>query len=217
MDISSIFLQIFLIANVFAMGVLANIAVRHANAHFNPKKTETHKANPQNQAVHLPNDVKEKLLQSAQVRFQSVLNHSANDLEHNLGATAEQLGKKIDKLSNEIIDVEMKRYQETLEQLRKQTESSIAGAQTEIINHQNDLKTKLTDRQEQLEKEMVERVKAEEQLLIRSMETKLGDAVASFLSETLQHNVDLGAQSSYLIATLEEHKQELTKGISDET
>lgn len=216
MNISQIFLQIFLVTNVFAMGVLATVAFRHAKAHFNPKKPETHKSTIQNQAVHLPNDVKEKLLQSAQIRFQSVLNHSANELQHSLGTVSEQLGKKVEKISNEIIDVEMKRYQDTLEQLRKQTESSIAGSQVEIINHQTDLKTKLTDRQKQLEDEMVERVKAEKQLLIQSMETRLGDAVASFLSETLQHNVDLGAQSSYLISMLEEHKSELTKGVSDE-
>ena len=29
--------------------------------------------------------------------------------------------------------------------------------------------------------------------------------------DTLQHNVDLGAQNSYLIATLEEHKNDLKK------
>jgi hypothetical protein len=44
----------------------------------------------------------------------------------------------------------------------------------------------------------------------------LADAVASFLIETMQHNVDLGAQSTYLTTMLEEHKTELTKGIIDE-
>ena len=34
--------------------------------------------------------------------------------------------------------------------------------------------------------------------------------------DTLQHNVDLGAQNSYLIATLEEHKNDFKKGVSDE-
>jgi hypothetical protein len=32
----------------------------------------------------------------------------------------------------------------------------------------------------------------------------------------MQHNVDLGAQSTYLTTMLEEHKTELTKGIIDE-
>jgi hypothetical protein len=63
---------------------------------------------------------------------------------------------------------------------------------------------------------MVEEVAAERQALIQQMETKLADGVASFLTETLQHNVDLGAQTAYLTAMLEEHKDELTKGLKDE-
>jgi hypothetical protein len=48
------------------------------------------------------------------------------------------------------------------------------------------------------------------------MDTKLADAVTSFLMETLQHNVDLGAQSAYLTAMLDEHKDELVKGVKHE-
>jgi hypothetical protein len=43
----------------------------------------------------------------------------------------------------------------------------------------------------------------------------LGDAVASFLIDTLQHEVDLGAQTNYLIKTLDEHKDELKKEVDD--
>jgi len=41
--------------------------------------------------------------------------------------------------------------------------------------------------------------------------------VASFLTETLQHNVDLGAQSAYLTAMLEEHKADFAKEVADES
>ena len=58
---------------------------------------------------------------------------------------------------------------------------------------------------------------AEKQRLLQQIDTKLADAVASFLMETLQHNVDLGAQSAYLTAMLEEHKTDFAKELSDES
>ena len=57
---------------------------------------------------------------------------------------------------------------------------------------------------------------AEKQQLIAQIDTKLADAVTSFLVETLGHNVDLGAQSDYLISVLDEHKAEFTKRVTDE-
>ena len=121
----------------------------------------------------------------------------------------------------------MKRYHESLDELRRQTEATIGSAQAEIIAHQADLTAKLSDRQAELEAalgirrveleaKMTDELATEKQLLAQQVDTKLGDAVASFLAETLQHNVDLGAQSAYLTAMLDEHKAELIKGVRDE-
>ena len=57
---------------------------------------------------------------------------------------------------------------------------------------------------------------AEKEQLAKLMDTKLADAVASFLMETLPHNVDLGAQSAYLTSMLEEHKAELVREVAGE-
>ena len=53
--------------------------------------------------------------------------------------------------------------------------------------------------------------------MIQQIDTRLAEAVTSFLIETLQHNVDLGAQSAYLTAQLEEHKADFIKEVADET
>jgi antitoxin component of RelBE/YafQ-DinJ toxin-antitoxin module len=59
---------------------------------------------------------------------------------------------------------------------------------------------------------------AERQKLVTQIDTKLADAVASFLNETLQHNVDLGGQTEYLLSMLEEHKADFIREVgSDET
>lgn len=214
---SSLFLQIFLFVNVFLIGALVAIAVQHAYAHFRPHTDEHEKAHPSAQPVHLPPATRERLLQAAEGKFQTVLDRSADQLDHNLQVTAVELNKQLEKLGTEIINDEMKRYREALDELRARTEISIGSAQTEIAQHQDDLKAKLAEHKTELEAQMQQEITAEKERLIKDMDTKLGDAVASFLLETMQHNVDLGAQTAYLTAMLDEHKAELTKGVTDET
>jgi len=211
-------LQIFLLVNVFLVGVVFAAAIRHAYAHFRPQSHEVEKPHrPAAQPVHLPPEVKEHMLQTAQEHFQSVLDHSATELGNDLKSIVTQLNGRLEKLGTEIVSDEMKRYRMDLDQLRAQTEANISGAQTEINQHQTDLKSKIDQRRTELEAKMDAEIAAEKQALIEQIDTKLADAVASFLTETLGHNVDLGAQNAYLIATLEEHKAELIKGIGDET
>lgn len=198
------FLQLFLLVNVFIIGALSTTAIRHAWAHFRPRQPKVEK--PTVQPVHLPPEVKEQMLAKAQADFQSVLEKSTSELQKNLQGTTEELNKELEKLGGDVIKSETERYHTMLEALRTQAETVITTAQSDIKDHQTDLKTKLTDN-----------VAAEQQRLIAQIDTKLADAVSSFLTETLQHNVDLGAQTPYMLATLEEHKAELIKGIADES
>ncbi len=207
------FLQVLLIINVFIMGSLVTIAVRHAYAHFRPDAHEPEKPHQIVQPVRLPPEVKERLLKVAQTNFQTILDRSATELQRDLKTTTEQLNKHLAKLGTDIISDEMNRYHNDLEQLRKQAETTLVSAQTDITEHQAELKAKLAERQTELEDQLVENIKIEQQQITKDIDTKLADAMASFLLETLQHNVDLGAQSAYLTATLEEHKAEFTKGV----
>jgi F0F1-type ATP synthase membrane subunit b/b' len=212
------FLQIFLLVNVFLIGAIFATALRHAYAHFRPHPHEIEKPHqPKAPSVQLPAEVRDHLLQTAQANFQSVLDHSNAELEHDLKTTVAQLNSRLEKMGVDIVNDEMRRYRMDLDQLRKQTEANISGAQTEIVQHQTDLKSKIDQRRAELEAKLEEEIAAEKQLLIQQLDTKLADAVASFLSETLGHNIDLGAQSAYLTSMLEEHKNDLIKGISDET
>ena len=213
----STFLQIFLLINILLIGALATVAIQHALAHFRPHSHDLEKPHAAaQQPPQLPPAVKARLLAAAEHRFQTALEHSADQLERNLQTTTSQLNKQLEKLGSEIINDEMKRYRTSLDELRARTEISIGSAQTEIAQHQDDLKQKLAEHQAQLEAKLTEDVAAEKQRLIQQMDTKLADAVASFLLETLPHNVDLGAQSAYLTAMLDEHKAEITKGVVDE-
>mgnify|MGYP000855184621 CR=1 FL=1 len=197
------FLQLFLLINVFIIGALSTTAIRHAWAHFRPqKKVEK----PAAQTLHLPQELKEQMLDKAQRDFEKVLTHAASELQDDLTKTATELNGQLEKLGAQVVTSETQRYQTMLESLRTQVQTVITTAQTDIQDHQTDLKTKLN-----------EKVAAEQQRLVGQIDTKLADAVTSFLAESLQHNVDLGAQTPYMIAMLEEHKAELIKGITDES
>lgn len=199
------FLQLFLLLDVFLMGMLAATAVRHAYAHFRPAQHEPEQSSSQAADGHLPPAVKEHLLQASQAHFKAVLDRAAVELQHDLGNTGVQINNLLGQLATEIVGDELERYRAELIQLRKQAEADMGGIRTEIAGHQAELKAKLA-----------QEMAAEKQWLIQQIDTRLADAVGSFLVETLQHNIDLGAQSSYLIAMLEEHKADFVKGVVDE-
>lgn len=217
MDIHTI-LQWVLIVSVFLIGVLLTIAVDHAIEHFRGKKAEAKKpATPSPAGINIPAAMREQLIEKAQSNFQKVLDNSATVLQRDLGTISEKLNRQLEKLGSDIVNSESERYRKTIDSLRKQAETTITEAQSETSNHQADIKTRLTEKQAELEADLSAKIAAEQELIIKQIDTKLSDAVISFLTETLQHNVDLGAQSDYLIAMLEEHKDEIKKGIADET
>lgn len=222
---SGVWLQIFLLVNVFAIGALSVVAVQHALAHFRPREAD--KPRTPKPTVQLPPAVKERLLATAEVNFQKMLDRSAEELGHDLKSTTLQMNDALQKLGTNIINEEMHRYKVSLDELRAQTEITISGAQKEVEAHQADLEAKFTARQAELEakfvqqqaeaeKKLQEDIEAERQRLIAQMDTKLADAVASFLIETMQHEVDLGAQTTYLTKMLEAHKDEFKQGVAHE-
>lgn len=234
------YLQIFLLVDVFIAGIIASIAVRHAIAHFRPHTDEVEKtvSHPKAAGVHLPTAVRDHLLEFSQAKFEAVVEKSASELQHDLSGITTQLNRRVEQLGQEIVNTEIKRYETDINRLRKQAEETLTAAQADIEKHQTEIKAKyaeqqteletkyakrqaeleseITTKQADLEKKLTETIKAKEDILIKNIDTRLGDAVISFLNETLQHNVDLGAQSDYLIAMLEEHKDEFKKGLSDE-
>jgi predicted nucleic acid-binding Zn-ribbon protein len=213
---TSTFLQLFLLFDVFLMGAIGATALRHAFAHFKPQEHDLEKAHKPIQNGHLPPAVREKLLEDAQANFQNVLDRAASELQKDLESTASQIKKRVEKLGNEAAGDELEHYQTTISELQKQTENELGVMDKELAEREAELRKELTDQEAALKAKLDTEMTAEKQSLIQQIDTKLADAVASFLLETLQHNVDLGAQSAYLTAMLEEHKADFTKELADE-
>lgn len=290
-------LNIFLLVNVFVIGVVVAVAIMHARAHFRADDTKPAKkaALPM-----LPHDVRQRIIEEAEGDYEKVLRKSAVAFEKDLETTASHLSEQLSKIGNEIMDDEMRRYRTGLDDLRKETEYAVGSASQEITKHQEELRTKLASRQAEIEAKLSEtqaeleakfaartteleqtfkqkqveyaekqaaleselahhqtelsaslkerearlaahQTELDDQLtllqtqhakkqaeleakleqdaaeqrerLAKQLETKVGDTIATFLTETLGHNVDLGAQLPYLTAMLEEHKDELVKEV----
>ena len=213
----NLFLQIFLLVNVLLIGMLLTLAVQHAVAHYRPHpdmQANGPGTTSGGKAIELPHDVRDKLLRASQANFQAVLDKSATDLQHDLQVTTLQLNKLLQRIGGEIVGNEMERYRLDLESIRKEAESAVNTAQANYEAHQADLKTKLAEELATEKQAMVQQLLAEKQKIMAQLDTKIADAVAAFLVETLQHNVDLGAQTAYLTAQLEEHKAELIREVS---
>lgn len=203
---SSTLLEIYLFIIVFILGALTTVAVRYARTHFWSAKPP-----PRDERTPLADEVltpalKRHLQQDSELKFQSAVQNSSSKLQHDLEISAEHIRNLVNRLATEIVADEMQRYRDELGQLRSKAQTEMSGISADVAKHEAELKAK-----------MAAEIEAEKQVLIKQIDTKLGDAVASFLSDTLQHNVDLGNQTAYLVAMLEEHKADFVKEVKDDT
>lgn len=208
-------LQFFLIVNALLIGAASVIAFRHARAHFWPHAHDAEKkpATP----LKLPPAVREQLLTEAKTTYKKILDDAAGQLQLDLSKTTASLNKDLAVLGNQIISDEMKRYRASLDELQKHTEVAIESTHEELSRHKQDLQAVMADHQKELLAKMNEEVAAEKQRLLTQIDTKLADAAASFLIETLQHEVDLGAQVPYMTKLIEAHKDDFKREVADES
>lgn len=215
-------LQIFLIINIFVLGAVIALAIEHLWLHLHPRDTAVDQ-----DGVHLPIQVKERLLKVAESDYEEVLNKSVGSFKDDLAKTTEKINDTLTQLSGDILGEEMDRYKKTLEELKEKAQQTRSQAQTDVERHQAELEALIIERQKMLEQRFLERqaaiekqaqaeVQTTKKAYIERIDAKLADSVTSFLSTTLQYNADLGAQEPYLLSELEKHKSELIKEVTDE-
>jgi len=211
------FLEIFLVANAFLVGIVVTLAVQYGAAHRRSKKNP---AKPAQQNTPVPAAVRERITKQAEENFQGIVNRSALQLQHDLGATGTQLNKLLEKFGSEVLDDEMRLFRANVADIRANTQGALSGAQDQITVQQKaileslaarqaDLDAKMSQHQTELETELEQSFTSQKDALVARLNDKMNDAVLAFLLETLGHEVDLGAQAEYLIATLEANKSEL--------
>lgn len=209
-------MQIFIYVNVLLAGAAIAMACVYFYQHRVVKKQPDDPAALKADVPSLSKETQERILHEAEEHFQLTIKHAVGELQYDLKDTSDGITGRLRTLSDDLAGTEMKRYKDTLEELRQQTEVSLSEATSDVTKYQTQLleamKTHLDGLDSQLAQEMANRKKQ----LIDQVDKKLAGAITAFLTETLGHNVDLGAQVPYLTKTLEEHKAELIKELNDE-
>jgi len=204
------FFLLFILFDVFMIGFLAAIALRHGNAHLKQKKQAETAKSVQAQPIpeRMSPAVKEKLMRESEAEFEATLNNSVKKLQDDLNNTSDQINNLIKKLATEVVSSEVDHYRQDLAKLREQAQKDLGSIRDQVSEHQEEIRA-----------QVAQELEAEKQQLVKNIDTKLADAMASFLVETLQHNVDLGNQTEYLMSMLEQHKADFVKevGVESET
>lgn len=200
----SIFLQIFLYVDVFIIGAVFAVALRHGYAHYHPAP-KPKPTKPLAQTNHIPQEVREKMLIESQQKFQHVLDHSADQLDHELSVTAQRINTTVSKLASDILTKELTSFQ-----------AMFKSYQEKAIKELEDSKSQTETYKAELKEEIKKEVETEKARLIDEINNRLSDAIMSFLTEAMQYDIDLGSQSDYLLSQLELHKEEFIKAVKDE-
>ncbi len=152
----------------------------------------------------LGDEQRERLIKQAAAEFEAVVQDGTKQFRADLAATSNLLSEQVKRMTTTIITEELENYRHSLEELRKQALEVMAGVQAAVEEQRKALASGL-------ETEM----KAERERLSLQLDTKLADIVSSYVLEVLGNKVDMGAQGAYLFETLEAHKEELKRELSD--
>ena len=197
-----VLLQLFFAIDLFAAGFIVALVLQHMQK---PARSDlAHPDAPTIQPISLSPEAQRTLTEQSQKAFSNALNNSATQLESDLGTTASLLDKLVKRLGTEIVSNELERYRTELAKQRDEASRIMQAAAAEVAQYKPEIQAKITAE-----------LNNEKQQLLQQIDTKLNDAVASLLVNTLKYNVDLGAQEPFLRALLEEHKDELKQTIED--
>ena len=123
-------------------------------------------------------------------------------LEVSVNKGVEQLAAHVNDVASDSIRNEFDKYQASLRALNNQTVEQFAQIQT-------DLETQRTELLKQLQAEVTQ----ERERRLSKFNERINDVVSSYLAETLGNRVDLGAQSAYILESLEKHKDDIKRDI----
>ena len=204
---------IFIAINAFFIGVLFAIGLRHAYAHVRPHPEEK-RINAATPDIKISPELKEALQKQAEEEFKQTVNRASQLLYSRLDASTSSLSQSLNSLGSALLEDEMDRFKTDIMTLRDRTEATIKETEKTILEHESQIAKSIDEQQKALEASVQANVAAATEKQLAQMDAKLSDAVVAFLEESLQHEVDLGTQSDYIMRQLEAHKDELKREVA---
>lgn len=205
----NLWLQLFILINVFLLGIVGTIAVIHYRSHLHPEEPTKKKTLPM-----LPLDVRQRLIEEAEDDYEKILHRSAISFEKDLEGTASHLSEQLAKIGSSIVDDEMTRYKSELATLRDETAKKIGSSGAEIETHQAQLRAQLAERQAAMDTKLAEhQTELEQKLAERSaeLEKEFTELQAGYAKKQAELEAQLVQQESELAATLKTRELKLAE------
>lgn len=193
----TLWLQLFILVNVFLVGVVGTVMVMHYRAHLRPEEPTKKKPLPM-----LPLDTRQRLIDEAEDDYAKVLHKSAVAFEKDLESTSSHLSEQLARIGTTIVNDEMERYKSELASMRDQTAKQIGTSGAEIETHQQELRAQLAERQASMDAKLAEH-QAE-------LEQKLAERTAELEQEFAELQSRYAKRQAELEAELVQRETELT-------
>jgi F0F1-type ATP synthase membrane subunit b/b' len=134
--------------------------------------------------------------------YEAKITEATGTFGDDLRATSQKLSEQVSRLTTTVIEEELDGYQKTLEEVRKAATQAMDQIH-QAVEHQR----------VELRQGMEAELAAEKKLLADKFDAKMGDVVASYISESLGSGVDLGSQMQFILTSLEKHKEDIRKDL----
>lgn len=140
--------------------------------------------------------------QRADAQLEQAVQQAAHHLQQSVEQGVQQLAGHINDIAANSLNKEFEKYQLSLEDLRQETMQQFSGLQKE-----------LAERRSQLFQQIDSEAAAEREKRMQAFNNRINDVVASYIAETLGNRVDLGAQTPYILESLQKRKDDIKRDI----
>ena len=134
--------------------------------------------------------------------YEAKISEATQTFGTDLKGTSTRLSEQVSRLTTKVIEEELEAYQKTLEEVRHVATQAMEQIH-QAVEHQR------VELHQGMEAELAE----EKKHLAAKFDAKMGDVVSSYISESLDSGVDLGAQMQFILTSLEAHKEEIRKDL----
>lgn len=143
-----------------------------------------------------------EIQEAAKTQLQTAAEDAAQRLQKSLNNSVDQVAADINDTLSTNLSAEFEKYQVSLSALRDQTIEQFSKIQQELDQRRLELSEHL-DRQ----------VAEEQEKRLAHFNDRINDVVTSYIAESLGNQVDLGAQTDYILGSLEANKEQIKKDI----
>lgn len=192
-------MEVVILAGVVVMMVVVVVAQS-----LRLKKLQTQKveADQKPKPLKISQPTEQELDLKLKSAYEAKITEATQTFGTDLTATSKRLSEQVSRLTTTVIEEELEAYQKTLEEVRKAATQAMDQIH-QAVEHQR----------VELRQGMEAELESEKKVLADKFDAKMGDVVASYMSEALGSGVDLGSQMKFILQSLESHKEDIRKDL----